>query len=291
MSRIRSVLVGVDVYERPDVPPLGGCVNDVALVRHVLKDYLGVPNEDIRVVVNQRATKENILHRLRVACESSEEGDVIVFYFSGHGSQIRDRDGDELTDYLDEVICPYDMDWDRGTFITDDDLDALFAEIPEGVLLEAFVDCCFWGTDRGDVRFLPPPFDIAARSEGERDLEYHAFVECECFGDRNVLWAASEEGQPAGEDTLEGRTHGVFTYWGYRFIEANIDRIWSGAYSREELFRDVREYVRSLGYTQQAQLTAPLPLLEVAPFTFIAALAAEVGGEDSRRRHPHRTRS
>ena len=291
MGRIRSVLVGVDVYERPDVPPLGGCVNDVALVRHVLKTYLGVPNEDIRVVVNHRATKENILHRLRVASEASEEGDMIVFYFSGHGSQIRDRDGDELTDYLDEVICPYDMDWDRGTFIIDDDLDALFAEIPEGVLLEAFVDCCFWGTDRDDVRFLVPPFDIAARAEGEADLSYHAFVECECFGDRNVLWAASEEGQPAAEDTLDGRTHGVFTYWGCRFIEANIDRIWSGAYSREHLLKDLREYVLSLGYPQHAQLTAPRPLLEVEPFTFATDWETAVRGREPRRRHHHRTRS
>ena len=44
----------------------------------------------------------------------------ILFHFSGHGSQIRDRDGDELKDHLDEIICPHDMDWD-GTYIVDDD--------------------------------------------------------------------------------------------------------------------------------------------------------------------------
>ena len=42
-----------------------GCVNDVALVRSLLKQYFDVPNEDIRVVVNRRATKAAILHRLR----------------------------------------------------------------------------------------------------------------------------------------------------------------------------------------------------------------------------------
>jgi hypothetical protein len=45
------------VYERPEIPPLRGCVNDVVLVRRVLKRYFGVPNDDIRVVVNARATK------------------------------------------------------------------------------------------------------------------------------------------------------------------------------------------------------------------------------------------
>jgi Caspase domain len=30
--------------------------------------------------------------------------DKLLFHFSGHGSQIRDRDGDELKDQLDEII-------------------------------------------------------------------------------------------------------------------------------------------------------------------------------------------
>ena len=174
MKRIRSVLVGVDVYERPDIPPLSGCVNDVSLVRRTLKGF-GVPNEDIRVVVNERATKANIIHRLRTTVADAEPGDVVIFYFSGHGSQIRDRNGDELADSLDEIICPYDMDWDRKTFILDDDLDELFAEIPPDVVLEAFIDCCFWGaTPRvldPDVRYVAPPIDIAFRVEGdEADL-------------------------------------------------------------------------------------------------------------------------
>ena len=180
MATIRAVLVGVDRYERPDIPSLKGCVNDVALVRRTLKDVLGVRNEDIRVVVNERATKANILRRLQTTLERAEAGDVVVFYFSGHGSQIRDRDGDELTDRLDELICPYDMDWDRQTYILDDELDALFDAVPPEILLEVFVDCCFWGAGpreleaearpqglRADVRYLPPPLDIAARAEGD----------------------------------------------------------------------------------------------------------------------------
>ena len=278
--RIRSVLVGVDSYERPDIPPLRGCVNDVALVRRTLKHYFGVPNEDLRVVVNQRATKANILHRLQAMVQDAEEGDVVVFYFSGHGSQIRDRDGDELTDWLDEVICPYDMDWDRRTFILDDDLDAIFADIPEGILLEVFLDCCFWGAGprdlageprplalRADVRYLPPPLDVASRAEGDEDwLTYHSVSGCHCFQDRNVLWAATAEGQQAAEDYFEGRAHGVFTYWGCRFIEANADKIWQLGYGRERLIDDLRAYLRSLAYAQTPELSAPRPLLAAGPF-------------------------
>jgi hypothetical protein len=145
VARIRSLLVGVDVYQRPEIPRLHGCVNDVALVRRLLKEYFGVPNEDIRVVVNERATRDAIVHRLRTMIRDAREGDILVFYYSGHGSQIRDRDGDELSDNLDELICPYDMDWDRRTYILDDDLVDLFAEARAGILMEAFFDCCFFG--------------------------------------------------------------------------------------------------------------------------------------------------
>src|SRR5919202_513557 len=125
-ARIRALLVGIDRYARPEVPVLRGCVNDVVLVRCLLKRYFDVPNEDIRVVVNERATKANIMRRLHAIIDASRAGDVVVFYFSGHGSQIRDRDGDELSDALDEVICPYDIDWDRRTYIVDDELDDVF---------------------------------------------------------------------------------------------------------------------------------------------------------------------
>ena len=275
------MLVGVDVYERSDIPPLSGCVNDVALVRRLLKSVFGVPNDDTRVVVNERATKANIRRRRWATLDQAEDGDVVVLYFSGHGSQIRDRDGDELSDLLDELICPYDMDWDRGTYILDDELDALIDQVPPGILVEVFVDCCFWGAGareleadprpqglRADVRYLAPPFDIAARFEGDEPvLHRHGFAGCHCFEERNVFWAASSEGEPAAEDYLEGRAHGVFTFWGCRFIEANFERMMREGYSREELIADLRAYLRSLGYAQTAELAAPDDLRVVAPLT------------------------
>jgi hypothetical protein len=280
VARIRSLLVGVDVYERPEIPRLHGCVNDVALVRGLLKEYFGVPNEDIRVVVNERATRDAIVQRLRTLIGDAEEGDILVFYFSGHGSQIRDRDGDELSDNLDELICPYDMDWDRRTYILDDDLVELFAEARAGILMEAFFDCCFFGAGtrglgsrligeevREDVRYIVPPFDIASRAEGdELSLVDHGFRESSLFAEQNVLWSATAEGEEAVEDDFDGRTHGVFTYCGCRFLQENVARELFGEYSRGQLLDDVRAYMRSLGYSQSAELGAALSLRTVGPF-------------------------
>jgi metacaspase-1 len=286
IARIRAVLVGVDAYERPDVPPLRGCVNDVVLMRRVLKRCFGVPNEDIRVLVDHRATKDNVLRRLWDTVRRAEPGDVVIFYFSGHGSQIRDRDGDELTDALDELLCPYDMDWDRGTYILDDDLDAIFASLPSGVLLEAVFDCCFWGAtprefvwdpgpqaQRADVRYLTPPVDIAARAEGDEDrLAYHRIADAAPFGRHHVFWAGSREGQMVTEDFFEGRVHGTFTYWYCRFLEDHFERT-GGRYPRGRLFEDTREYLRGLGYPQTPELLAPSALRRRDPFTTTDAAA------------------
>jgi metacaspase-1 len=298
-ARIRALLVGVDQYARPDVPPLRGCVNDVVLVRRVLKRYFNVPNEDIRVVVNDRATKANILDRLHAIIDASWAGDVVVFYFSGHGSQIRDRDGDELSDALDEVICPYDIDWDQGTYIVDDDLDEVFAGLRPGVLLEAFFDCCFWGAGpraleaeprpqarRADLRWLPPPVDIAARAEGDEDrLAYHGLSACDCFADSHAYWGASAEGQEAAEDSFEGRTHGIFTYWGCRFIRDNVEALGQGGYTRTDLLDELRSYLLSLGYRQIPELAAPDELRTGPPFRPGAWVEAEGAGQ---RRRPWR---
>jgi metacaspase-1 len=292
ISGIRAVLVGVDEYERSDVPSLRGCVNDVALVRWLLKTYFLVPNENIRVVVNERATKAAILHRLEDMIRRARAGDLLVFYFSGHGSQIRDRDGDELTDSLDELICPYDMDWDSQTYILDDDLDEVFRTLSPDVILEAFFDCCFWGASprglgppdvgvlRRDVRYLPPPFDIAARAEGDEDrLDIHRLQASDVFTERNVVWGATAEGQEAAEDVIDGEAHGTFTYWGCRFIAENIERIDRADYSRERLLEDVRGYLHALGYVQTPELSAPGELREATPLLPSTELGAwvEVG--------------
>lgn len=303
---IRAVLVGVNEYERPDIPPLCGCVNDVALVRDLLKSAFAVPNDDIHVLVDGRATKANIVARLETAIGGARSGDVVVFYFSGHGSQIRDRNGDELADGLDEIVCPYDMDWDRGTYLIDDDLDAIFARLPAGVLLEAFFDCCFWGSGaralelvpearplRRDVRFLPPPFDIAARVEGDEDrLAYHQLSAADAFAERNVFWGASREGQPATEDVFDGRTNGIFTYWGCRFIAENIERLDRAQYSRERLLEDVRSYLLTLGYVQTPELSAPGELVAQPPILPEGAWGAwvEAGRPRGGRRAPPRRR-
>ena len=54
-------------------------------------------------------------------------------------------------------------------------------------------------------------------------------------------------------------------------------------YSREELIADLRSYLRSLGYTQSAELSAPAPLRVLAPLTREARSGVNEGGQAANR--------
>jgi len=79
-----------------------------------LLDSLGFARNDIRIITDDNPddlpTKKNILEAMGTLVRGAQPHDSYFFYFSGHGMQIKDRNGDE-SDGLDECIC--DMDY-RG---------------------------------------------------------------------------------------------------------------------------------------------------------------------------------
>ena len=169
----KAVVVGINNYG-VRAPKLNGCVNDALQMGEVLRRYFGFENANIRVLTDERATQQAILERLEWLVADAREGDDLVFHFSGHGSQVADRDGDEL-DQLDEIICPYDMDWDNP--FSDDLFGRYFDRLSPQVNLTVVLDCCHSGTGLRDVRpnsldrFLLPPPDIRNRvAEAVEDL-------------------------------------------------------------------------------------------------------------------------
>jgi len=261
----RALLVGINDYK--GVNDLQGCVNDVLDMHFSLRSLFDFQTEEIRVLTDSRATKDNIVYRLNWLVKDAKPGDFLVFHFSGHGSQIRDRDHDELEDHLDELICPYDMNWDDGTFIRDDELNDIFKDVPEDALLEIFLDCCHSGTGLKEMglppppelaaehptlnRYLPPPADLFLRFSGEEDsLESKGFLKGieERGMKHHILWAGCMANQTAADAYINGRYHGAFSY----YLNMHLRR--SPWISREELLRKVRASLRHGGYSQIPQL-------------------------------------
>ena len=256
----RALLVGVNHYEMPG-SDLQGCVNDITNVRDVLLKYYGFAVKDIRVLADSRATKKGILDRLHWLVTNAKAGDRLLFHFSGHGSQIRDRDGDEVKDHLDEIICPHDMDWD-GTYIVDDDLKDIFETIPAGAHLEVLLDSCHSGTgtrslfEACDVvpprpRFLPPPVDILCRQLDEDDLPVTRMLKTSA-PTTHALFAGCKDNQTSADAHINGAYNGAFTYYLCKHI-----RDTQGAITRAELLKRLRASLRHEGYDQMPQLECP----------------------------------
>ena len=71
-------------------------------------------------------------------------GDYALFYYSGHGTQIPDQNGDEA-DGKDEAIVPYDAGNTIESYITDDQLGAWTSQIKAAETL-VILDSCHSGT-------------------------------------------------------------------------------------------------------------------------------------------------
>lgn len=191
-----ALLVAINKYAQPG-NDLRGCVNDVMAMRALLTRTYGFAPEHIRLLTDRQATQQAILEQLEWLIGSARAGDQLVWHYAGHGSQVRDTHDDELDDYLDEIICPYDLDWDNP--FTDDLIAERFRQIPVGALLNFIADCCHSGSVSRDwsgpangtatpesnrplqpavpapVRFLPPPIEIANRCLERPDLPVRRF--------------------------------------------------------------------------------------------------------------------
>jgi hypothetical protein len=169
----RAVLIGINRYQVPGAD-LRGCVNDVRNMQKLLTGLYGFAARDIVTLLDAQATKRNMQAAIRQLISSGRTGDVLVLHYSGHGSNVPDRDGDEA-DHRDEILCPFDLDWKAP--LTDDWLRTTFDRLRKGVNLTVVFDCCHSGTatrvlhppDAPVVpRYLPSPWDLVATESGRR---------------------------------------------------------------------------------------------------------------------------
>lgn len=144
------------------------------LVSSVLQE-LGFAADDIRVLMNDRATTANIKERIEWLLEGAEHGQQRVLFYSGHGAQIPDYNAAEEVDHSDECLVPYDFDWTGDRSITDKWFAALYGQLPYKTQFISVFDCCHSGgmtrAGAARVRGLTPPDDIRHRElEWDPDL-------------------------------------------------------------------------------------------------------------------------
>jgi hypothetical protein len=139
--KARALLFGLNYPGTPS--QLQGCVNDVENMRAYLEGTCGV---SCKVCVDgPDTTALGMMQNLyEIALQSHSEAlKLVVVHYSGHGSYIADRDGDER-DGRDECLVP--SDYETAGVLPDDLLSRLFAGFNPLTRVVFVCDACHSGT-------------------------------------------------------------------------------------------------------------------------------------------------
>ena len=130
-----AVLIGLNYTGTASA--LKGCINDALRMKETLEKKYNYINT--KIYTDKDLTLENnILQVLEQLVTSGV--DTLFFQYSGHGTQVRDDNGDE-EDGKDEAL--YSV---NNTIIRDDDILVQVKKVRKGVLLVLVFDACHSGT-------------------------------------------------------------------------------------------------------------------------------------------------
>jgi hypothetical protein len=297
MANRYALLVGINEYSDPSISDLSGCVNDVSDMADTLI-ACGFPYENIVIQTDSRATKEAILNGLQWLVSDTQEGDLLVFYYSGHGSQVPSRNAEGELDGKDEIICPHDMSFADEIYVRDDDIRDIVSGLPDGRYLEMIFDSCHSGTvsrliynlaaDKSQLkdeisnrksRYLPPPLDYSfyiqhnPRLPTKRFLKDTQKIKKKTTGIgkskevvvvpelNHVLWAGCRDDQESQEAAINGTQRGAFTYHFCKEVRSS-----NGQITRRNLDGLISSNLSSQGFMQIPQLEAKESDLDVITF-------------------------
>jgi hypothetical protein len=155
-----ALIVGVSDYANfgseigGDLP---GARNDAIAYRDVFVAQKGFDPQNIHMLLDLEATRANITREFKQWLPSVvQPGDMVVFVFAGHGSQMWDTSGDE-EDGLDETICPTDViKGNTANDIPDDELNALLKGIPTDNVVVVLDNCHAGSGTRAVTPFARP---------------------------------------------------------------------------------------------------------------------------------------
>ena len=244
-----ALVVGISQYDDQRIGALEFAEEDArAFSEYLVNPYGGGFSErNVRKLLGSQATQRTIKTGFEWLLKNTEEGDLVVFYFAGHGGYGKDYNNDEEDKY-DEYLFPFDVSKTSlfGTAIRDDEIaDWLSSLASEHVLV--VLDCCFsGGAIRGDA--ITPFAD---------NRIFQDFV-----GEGRLILAASQEDEVSYEDPNLG--HGVFTYFLLRGLGASgdvdapqADLNSDGRVTIEELneylVREVPAYVKDIMKEERSQ--------------------------------------
>ncbi len=279
-NNVFALMVGIDKYQSP-VPALEGCVNDMRAFADFVE--LRTRNKNIplhmNILENQKATRFKIVQQFEQHLAQAGKDDMVVCYFSGHGSQ---EPAHTLfwpleEDRKNETIVAYDSRQADGMDLADKELATLIDLVTKsGASVTVVMDCCNSGSGtramavestpaRTRVRQTPDftktrtldsyilPRDLIS-SRGAFHFDQPSTSKLVVPTPRHVALSATQPFQLAKETWLGGSPRGVFTYSLMEVLEKSV-----GEVSYMDVIRQVRSLVKQRTTNQSPQIYAPDP--------------------------------
>ncbi len=287
----RALFVGVEEYANPS-HNLKGVKEDVKMFKEVLFRTGVLSEPETRTLLDKEATKANVVKTFQEwLIRGSAPGDTVLFYFSGHGIQIWDTNGDEQQDGRDEALMCWDSNATgqqevreflgrRGTafppanvrnFLLDDEIHDLLAQL-QGRNILFFSDSCHSGSvyKRINPYFVQnktlsvpvsyksvfdPRMSTGSGKEPPREST-NIGGDLMADGLRIACFTASEDSQPAqivNFDKDPKGIHSVFTWYLANGLSGRADYDKDGKITLGELGRYLEAEVKRDGFAQIPQ--------------------------------------
>ena len=78
-----ALIIGIDKYE--NVQKLNYAVDDAQSIKEILVNSFGFLEENVSILINEEATKQNIMKSFSTITKNAESNDRVVVFFAGHG--------------------------------------------------------------------------------------------------------------------------------------------------------------------------------------------------------------
>ena len=213
---------------------LRGCINDVNLAEEKL-----LPEDfQIRKFLDSKVTRKRILMEIEYVLLHSRRGDIIYIHYSGHGTLVKDYNGDEVSGY-DQAWYVYDG------LLVDDQLHAVLSKVPEGVIVVLVIDSCHSGSSTRNnqyyakYRFIDPGFEIDFTLPVRNQV---------LTGSNWITLAGCRDDQTAADVYIESiaKYHGIFSYYALNTLRRT--------YTYAEWYGTIRQYLPNSYFDQEPVL-------------------------------------
>ncbi len=223
--KIWAVVVGVSRYEH--MPSLKYSDDDAYKIYAFLKSPEGgaLPDGQIRLLIDEDASRNNILKALNELCLKADENDVVMMYFSGHG--------------LEGTFIPIDYDGYQNA-LKHDELRELFNK-SHAKHKVCYADACHSGSL------------LAAKSPFSSELNFF-YEELDKSSGGTAFMMSSKSKEYSLEDG--GLRQGIFSHYLIRGLKGEADFDHNKTITIRELFDWVSKNVKEYSGSAQSPVIA-----------------------------------